>query len=328
MIRPRADRARMRMPDAAESVERDPLRREPQPQQQAHDRHPDREGDPALQPAGPQRREERERRDDEEPDVDVVHRDARLDEHHPVGEDQDPGDDRDRPAPEEDPREQVEGAERQRAEDDARQPPAEGVATDGDGGRGARRREREQLLAVGGRVLLVACRAPTRRPRRTGAPRRRTRRSRSARSRRRSPPVPSGATPATWTSCVAAVVDDPGDRPRHRRRDGDRRRRGALAVTHVDPPDRRVTGRVDRGAADAGDVDEVAGLPVDGDRVGDRRRRGRPRGRRRRPRPPRPAGGFSRRRPAGSPRRSRRPPPSARPGRAARRASPTRRSRP
>ena len=50
----------------------------------------------------------RVRGDDEQPDVDVVHPDPRLDEEHPVDEDEQPDQPGDEPAAEQDPRQQVE----------------------------------------------------------------------------------------------------------------------------------------------------------------------------------------------------------------------------
>ncbi len=82
----------------------------------------------------PDRREERVRGNDEEPDVDVVHADPRLDEGHAVGEGEDADEDRDRPAPEEDPGQHVQETRRQGPEDDARQPPRERVVADVDRG--------------------------------------------------------------------------------------------------------------------------------------------------------------------------------------------------
>ena len=58
--------------------------------------------------------------DDEQADVDVVHADPRLDEEHPVGEDEQPDEAGDEAAPEEDPGEQVEQRRGQRPGDDAR----------------------------------------------------------------------------------------------------------------------------------------------------------------------------------------------------------------
>ena len=64
------------------------------------------------------------------PGVDVVHRDAALDEEHPVEQHEQPDQHPHGPAAEQDPRQQVQDGHGQRAEDDARQPPREVVVAD------------------------------------------------------------------------------------------------------------------------------------------------------------------------------------------------------
>ena len=107
----------------------------------------------APPPARPDRREDRVRGDDEQPHVDVVHTDARLDEQHPVEQHEGAHQDGDQPAAEQDARQQVEESGHQRPGDDARQPPGEGVRSDIDGGGGAVRPEDQQVLAIGGHVF-------------------------------------------------------------------------------------------------------------------------------------------------------------------------------
>ncbi len=134
--------------DPADRVERDPLAREREAEQRADERHPDPERRPTPPPARPDRGEECVGRDDEEADVDVVHADARLDEEHPVGEDEHRDEAGDEPALEEDPRKQVQAGCRQRPEDDAGHPPGEGVRADLDRRQRPVGVEDEQLLAV------------------------------------------------------------------------------------------------------------------------------------------------------------------------------------
>ena len=79
----------------------------------------------------------------------------RLDEEHPVEEHERADEDRHEPAPEQDPRQQVQAGRHERAGDDARQPPREGVRADLDRGGRAVRAEDEQLLAVLAQVLRL-----------------------------------------------------------------------------------------------------------------------------------------------------------------------------
>ena len=98
-----AERRRSRRP-------RPTSRRARSPRKAADQRHPDRERDPvapAVARVEPQRGEDRVRADDPEPDVRIVHPDPALGEQHAVDEDDDPEDDRDRPALEQEPREDV-----------------------------------------------------------------------------------------------------------------------------------------------------------------------------------------------------------------------------
>ena len=73
-------------------------------------------------------------------DVDVVHGDAGVREEHALDQHQHGGEDGHAAAAEQQPRQQVETDGRQRAQQHARQPPAEGVAADVDAGHPARRR--------------------------------------------------------------------------------------------------------------------------------------------------------------------------------------------
>ena len=93
--------------EAADGIERHPLAREGEAEQDADDghRHPERPSGPP--PAGPERGEHRVGGHDEQADVDVVHADPRLDEEHPVGQHEEPGQDRHEPASEQDPQQQV-----------------------------------------------------------------------------------------------------------------------------------------------------------------------------------------------------------------------------
>ena len=88
------------------------------PSSSADDRHRQPERGAAPPPAGPDRGEDRVGRDDEQADVDVVHADPRLDEEHPVEDDEQRDEPRHEPPPEEDPRQQVEQGRRQGAGDD------------------------------------------------------------------------------------------------------------------------------------------------------------------------------------------------------------------
>ena len=122
------------------------------------------------------------RGEDEEADVDVVHRDPALDEEHPVEQHEQPHQDADDPAPEQDPREQEQDAGRERAEDHARQAPGERVVA-------RRRRRRPRPSALNARSvprpsagIVRRCGRAPRRPGRTAARGRRTPPCRAARS--------------------------------------------------------------------------------------------------------------------------------------------------
>ena len=83
--RPSADRARISTPSAADAHRRPPIsRRAPARAADADDGHGDPERPRQRHDPGPDRREQRVGGDDEQPDVDVVHADPRLDEDHPV----------------------------------------------------------------------------------------------------------------------------------------------------------------------------------------------------------------------------------------------------
>ncbi len=138
----------------ADRVERHPLRGEREAQEDADRGHRDPERAAPPPGAGPDRREQRVRRDDPETDVRVVHPDPRLDEEHPVGDREDPDENRDLAATEEDPGEEVEQPGHQGAGDDARQPPRERMLADFDAGHPAVAGEREDLLSIVGRIRL------------------------------------------------------------------------------------------------------------------------------------------------------------------------------
>ncbi len=144
----------------ADGVGGDPLAREGETEQDPDDRHGDPERAAAAPPARPDRGEDGVGGDDEQPHVDVVHADPRLDEEHAVEEDEQADQSGHQPAPEQDPGEQVEQAEGQRAGDDPGQPPGEGVRSGVDRGRGAVVVEDEELLAVLGRVVGIEVGAP------------------------------------------------------------------------------------------------------------------------------------------------------------------------
>ncbi len=103
-------------------VRGDPLARQGQPEEQADRRHEHHERAAEPPAAGPQAGEQDVRGEDEQPDVDVVHRDPRLDEEHPVGEGEDRHEHADLAAPEQQPGQQEQEPGGQRAGDDARAP--------------------------------------------------------------------------------------------------------------------------------------------------------------------------------------------------------------
>ena len=146
-----------------DGIDRHPLAGQGEAQQHADDRHRQPESGPSPQPARPEGGEQRVRRDDEQPDVDVVHADPRLDEEHPVGDDEERQQAGHEPAPEEDPGEQVEQPGRQGTGDDAGEPPREGMGPDVDRGRRATPRKDQQLLAIHGRIVRLDVRGPGRR---------------------------------------------------------------------------------------------------------------------------------------------------------------------
>ena len=124
---------------------------------------PTQNGRAAAPPAGPQRGEQRVGGDDEQPDVDVVHPDPRLDEEHPVDDDEQADQPGDQAPAEQDPGEQIDERRRQRPGDDPGQPPGEGVrpGVDRRGRPGAV--EQEQLLAIRRWVHRVEVGPPGRR---------------------------------------------------------------------------------------------------------------------------------------------------------------------
>ncbi len=146
-----------------DGIGRDPLRCERETEQHADHRHRHPERGPAAPPARPDRGEDRVRGHDEQPDVDVVHPDPRLDEEHPVEQHERGDDPRDEPPPEQDPGEEVQAGGHEHARDDARQTPGERVRADVDAHVGAVRAEHEQLLAVVAGVARLHVHGPGRR---------------------------------------------------------------------------------------------------------------------------------------------------------------------
>ena len=93
--------------------------------------------------------------DDERRHVRVVHGDARVGERHPFDQDEHRGDDRDTPAPEQDAREQIDGARHERAHDHTGEAPCQRVRADVDAGDRSSGRQRQQVLAIVGRTLRL-----------------------------------------------------------------------------------------------------------------------------------------------------------------------------
>ena len=147
----------------ADRIGRHPLRREREAEQHTDHRHRQPERRPAAPPAGPDGGEDRVGRDDEQPDVDVVHADARLDEQHPLGHDQRGDRDRDAPTPEQDPCQQVQAGGHEHPGEHAGQAPGEGVRSDIDDGGRPVTVEHQQLLAILGLVLGLDVHRPRRR---------------------------------------------------------------------------------------------------------------------------------------------------------------------
>ena len=104
-------------------------------------------------PARPHGGEQRVGSDDEQPDVGVVHADPRLDEEHPVDQDEDGHEPGHEPSPEQDPREEVQADRHQDTGDDPGQAPGEGMRADVDGRGLPVGAEDQELLAIGGGVV-------------------------------------------------------------------------------------------------------------------------------------------------------------------------------
>ena len=138
--------------ERADRVGGHPLGGEGETEQDADDRHRDPERTAPAPPARPDGGEHGVGGDDEQADVDVVHADPRLDEEHPVEQDEGADERRHEPAPEQDPRQQVQAGGHQDAGDHAGQAPGEGVRADGDRGGLPVVPEHEELLAVLGDV--------------------------------------------------------------------------------------------------------------------------------------------------------------------------------
>ncbi len=237
--------------DPAERVQGHPLRRQTEPQKCTDQGHRDPERAAMAPDAGPQCREQGVGRDDEDADVRIVHPDPRLDEEHPVGEADDGDENPDRPAPEQDPREQEEEPRHRRPRQDTREPPGELVLPDVDAGDVSGPVERQDLLPVVGRVV----------PSRVHHPRRRRERQAGVRVDRPGVRFDDIHRRGRAVRCPAqdvdhlrgVVVGDAGDRPRHPHRLGvDRPVLGGVAAHRDDrDPARRVRRRVGIG----GDVE-------------------------------------------------------------------------
>ena len=154
MIRPERRADEDEDPEGADRVRRHPLRGEREAEQQADRGHQRPEPARRASALDPQPREQQVRREDEEPGVDVVHRDPALDEEHPVEQDEQPDEDPDLAAREQHPGEQEQDADGERAEDHARQAPREVVVPDVDGrglALGAEREDRARGCRSGSR---------------------------------------------------------------------------------------------------------------------------------------------------------------------------------
>ena len=203
----------MRTAIAGDRVQADPLRGEGQSQQEPDDGQDDPER-PRPSPAPqPERGEQGVGGHDEQADVDVVHRDPRLDEEHPVDEDEDGGDDRDLAAPEEDPGQQEDEAGHERAGDDPRDPPGEGVVAGVDRGERPVGGRDEDRLPVAARVIAVRVERPRlRREGQAGVGEDRVPVGLDDVDRRRRP---VGVRPRTWTIWVGFVEEHPPDLAGH-----------------------------------------------------------------------------------------------------------------
>ncbi len=166
--RPSAERMRMRTTIAPMAYAPTHFEASGEPEQDADDRHDQPERTAPPPGAGPDRREQGDGGDDEQPDVGIVHRDPRLDEVHRIDGDECSEGDRHRAPTEQDPRQQVDEGGGEHARQDARQAPADLVVGDVDRSGLALRAEGEQLLAICRGVWLGGIEGPRRRLSRQG----------------------------------------------------------------------------------------------------------------------------------------------------------------
>ena len=262
----------------ADGIRRHPFRCQREAEQDSDRGHRRPERPAAAGRLEPQPGEQQVRREDEEADVHVVHRDPALDEEHPVEHGEQADQHADLAAPEQDPGEQVQQARAQGAEDDARQAPGKGVVVDVERAGGAVRGEHEDRAMAVGRVVRVAVEDPGRRVERQPM-------VCEHRLAVRLDHVHRGAAvrrdPQRIHQPRRLVVHDPGRRPGHLHRRGHARAVLGRVAGHRDDRDLRLTGgrvgarRVQlRAVLHAADEGDRGRRPVEGDRRGQGAARG------------------------------------------------------